>query len=880
MRIMGRIRVAMGDVQSVVLRDILSHITDLQPDMELVGQLSRQNLKGAIAEQKPDVLICDIQPEELPEVCRELFADAHPPVVVGLAREGREAAVCIANAGAAQLMATIRTAVIDAATEGKVLEFVRPTDGERPFTTAEPYASNADCLNDQLRSLDLALLAEVDTFESTVWDESTQRLQGLAISPDEVRALLQPRGLAAAQRQGADPRRRRVRLQDWISKRIAATVGRPSAPPFVRLIERFHLGPFEQACIAAALALEIDCNKYGKAYALLQDDVTRKQPSLELLLRLFGEVGEAERWSAVHAFDATRPLRRWNLLRLGMREAGEPATPFGRRIDLDDRISRFLLGLDDLGPQLEEFAAVGAWDADVMRVPADTMAQSRLVHLVSEVQRGSPGAPPRLVIHLHGRRGTGRRALVAGVCEACGLRLVRVDAARLASLPATVFEDSLLALARESALQPTALCIENVDSLLDDDPPAGHGLRAIMQALRLFAPVRFMIGQRPWTPENHFVDGVFQSVALDLPDATRARVLWIEALGGIPLMDDVGGTALAATELAARFNLSPGQIHDAVAAARTRALWEKPDDPRLTLGDLYRACRDQCSHRLEALAQRVATGFGWDDLKLPDKQLGQLRDLEKAIRSATGVLQDWDFQSRLPYGRGITALFSGPSGTGKTMAAGIVARELGLDLYRIDLAHVVSKYIGETEKNLDRIFAQAEDANAMLFFDEADALFGKRSVIKDAHDRYANIEVAYLLQKMEQRVGATILATNLKTNLDEAFLRRIRFAVEFPMPEYAQRLDIWRSSLPKGIRLSADVDLPKLAKRLRVSGGSIMNVCVGAASLAYRPGGAIAMEHFSRAAKRELQKLGYQYNESDFATDETGGAARVAGAGR
>ena len=193
----------------------------------------------------------------------------------------------------------------------------------------------------------------------------------------------------------------------------------------------------------------------------------------------------------------------------------------------------------------------------------------------------------------------------------------------------------------------------------------------------------------------------------------------------------------------------------------------------------------------------MTTEFGWNDLILPVTQRNQLRELETAIRNVRGVLEDWKFESRLPYGRGITALFSGPSGTGKTMAAGILARELGLDLYQIDLSRVVSKYIGETEKNLDRIFEEAEDANAMLFFDEADALFGKRSAIKDAHDRYANIEVAYLLQKMEEREGVTIMATNLRANIDDAFLRRIRFLVDFPLLEQAHRLEIWRGALPK-----------------------------------------------------------------------------------
>jgi hypothetical protein len=374
-------------------------------------------------------------------------------------------------------------------------------------------------------------------------------------------------------------------------------------------------------------------------------------------------------------------------------------------------------------------------------------------------------------------------------------------------------------------------------------------------------------------PASLFPDGVFQSVGLEIPDVAGSRAIWTEALAGVALDRSAGAAADAAQEVANRFHLSAGQIHDAVAAARTRALWRQPEGAALTLADLYRACREQCSHRLGVLARRVTTSFGWPDLILPPMQCSQLRELETAIRNASGVLEDWNFESRLQYGRGITALFSGPSGTGKTMAAGILARELGLDLYKIDLSRVVSKFIGETEKNLDRIFEQAEDANAMLFFDEADALFGKRSAIKDAHDRYANIEIAYLLQKMEERRGVTILATNLKTNMDEAFARRIRFGIEFPMPEYVQRLQIWKGSLPKEARLVEDVDLPLLANRLRVSGGSIVNVCVSAASLAYAPGGAIGMKHLLHAAKRELQKLGHQYNESDFRVPELTAAA-------
>jgi AAA+ superfamily predicted ATPase len=873
---MTRIRVAIGDVKSPILEDILVQITLLQPDMEFVGQLDNANLKKSIAERKAEILICEIGPQELPQICKELFSadEQNPPLVVGLARDGREATVCIPNAGVAQLTSVMRSAHLSRGDPDarNVIELVRRSEDEVDDETIKPYSSNSECLDDQLRFLNLALLAEVGAFESTIWDENVQRLQGLAISPDEVRALLQRDRFPSHERQGEEPKRRRDRLANRLQQRITASLGQPNAPPFVRLIEKFDLKPFEQFCVTATLAVELDRNTYGKTYAFLQDDATRKNPSLELLLRLYEGPGETRRWETARAFDTSRPLRRWNLLRLPQREEGESSTPFNRRLELDDRIARYLLQLEDLGPQLEGVATSQVWEAESLRVSPPSELRDQLNRLIDDVRKFSAGAPMHLVFQVHGRYGTGRRSLITTVCEKQKLRLLRVDAGKLAGLPAPMFEDLLQQLSRELILQPTSICLENVDQLVDEEVPQPHGLRNIVAALQLPSSVIFLTGERPWSPEGVFRDGVFQRVALTLPNRDEARRIWSKELSREILKVEVGGPTKAADQLAASFSLSPGQIHDAVASARTETLWQT-GTPQLSLDDLYRGCRQQSGHRLAKLASKVASELGWDNLVLPEKQLSQLRELETSIKNSNGVLQEWDFASRLPYGRGTTALFSGPSGTGKTMAAGILARELGLDLYKIDLSRVVSKYIGETEKNLDRIFEQAEDSNAMLFFDEADALFGKRSAIKDAHDRYANIEIAYLLQKMEERLGVTILATNLKANMDEAFVRRIRHSIEFPMPEYRQRLQIWKGSLPAKIRLDRGVDLQMLAKRLRFSGGSIMNVCVGAASLAYTPGGEIAMKHFMHAAKREMQKLGQQYNDDDFVEPEARASA-------
>jgi SpoVK/Ycf46/Vps4 family AAA+-type ATPase len=256
------------------------------------------------------------------------------------------------------------------------------------------------------------------------------------------------------------------------------------------------------------------------------------------------------------------------------------------------------------------------------------------------------------------------------------------------------------------------------------------------------------------------------------------------------------------------------------------------------------------------MAERIATPHGWDDLVLPRDHVAQLREIADAAERREQVLEHWRFGDKVCTSPGVAALFSGPSGTGKTMAAGVLARQLGMELYRIDLSRVVSKYIGETEKNLNVLFAEARRAYAVLFFDEADALFGKRSEVKDAHDRYANIEVAYLLQRMESYEGLTVLATNLRHNLDEAFLRRLQYCVEFPQPSAGDRRALWRKVWPATAPLAADLDLEFVAQHLELTGGQIRNIALKAAYLAAGDGAEIGMRHLIAAIRREHQKLG------------------------
>jgi len=328
-------------------------------------------------------------------------------------------------------------------------------------------------------------------------------------------------------------------------------------------------------------------------------------------------------------------------------------------------------------------------------------------------------------------------------------------------------------------------------------------------------------------------DGVCVRHEVRLPGFGERAAAWRELTG----LDDV-------TDVAAKFRLSIAQIEDAARLARVLG------------GNLDAGAREASAGGLGTLATRLNPTYTWDDLVVPDRQLDALRSISAYLRHRDQVLGDWGYQRRVAKSQGLKILFAGESGTGKTMAAQVLAADLGLDIFQVDLATIVSKYIGDTEKNLARIFEAAEGSNAMLFFDEADAMFGKRSEVSDAHDRYANLEVAYLLQKMEAHEGAVILATNFRRNIDDAFLRRLDFVIDFPFPEPRDRERLWRGMVPPEAPLAPDVDFALLARRFKLSGGAIRNCTLAAAFLAAEEGSTIGMAHFIRAVGVEYAKLG------------------------
>jgi len=323
-------------------------------------------------------------------------------------------------------------------------------------------------------------------------------------------------------------------------------------------------------------------------------------------------------------------------------------------------------------------------------------------------------------------------------------------------------------------------------------------------------------------------------------------------------MSDNYVTDDALTAVAARFALGGEAIHRAAARARTQARLRDPAAPHIDLPALTESARLMLQHRLGTVARRVAPGFGWDDLVLPEDTHDTIRELLAFAQHRALLLEEWGFERKLPYGRGVSAILAGPPGTGKTMVAQLVARELGYDLYVIELSQVVNKYIGETEKNLARVFDEAERSHAVLFFDEADALFAKRTEVRSSNDRYANLEVNYLLQRMESYDGVTLLATNLEQGIDEAFKRRVRFTIAFEIPEAPVRARLWRSMFPTEVPLAPDIDWDKLGDKWQMAGGYIKKAAVRAAAraIARGPGAIVTAADLDLAATLEYREMG------------------------
>ena len=624
-------------------------------------------------------------------------------------------------------------------------------------------------------------------------------------------------------------------------------------PALEVLMRRLGLSAFECDVLFLCAALELD-PRVPALCARAQGDLARAYPTFALALSLFDNPA----WDVL---SPERPLRRYRLI-----EINQPgATPLtAAALRADERIVNYLKGLNELDDRLTPLLVPVEESGNVALAPTQ---QAIADEVIAQLERASevPSMSGHLpLIQLAGIDSASKQLVAQLVARAFGLELVRLP---IDVIPTDLTElETLLRLwERESRLLPLGLYV-------DASETEARGT------------------DRPWSPQLRFLSRTAGVVFLDTPELRHSvgrptvgfdvakptpaeqRDLWSSALRRSARSTTADVESIA-TSLASQFSLNPIALHR-IASTRPATASAVAD---LTT-ELWSACRRTCRPRLDSLAQRLDARATWDDLVLPDDETRQLREIASQVRFRGVVYDDWGFRKKHNRGLGVSVLFAGESGTGKTMAAEVIANDLQLDLYRIDLSAVVNKYIGETEKNLRKLFDAADDGGVILFFDEADSLFGKRTEVKDSHDRYANLEVNYLLQRMEAYRGLAILATNMKTALDQAFLRRLRFVVNFPIPDAAQRREIWRKAFPADMPVGM-LDYERLS-RLNVTGGNIHTIALNAA---FASAGAYKTVHSHRelgmsqvfeAARTEYRKLQKPINAGEFRGVEMEGVRR------
>lgn len=589
--------------------------------------------------------------------------------------------------------------------------------------------------------------------------------------------------------------------------RLAALVLSPAAAQVFRLL----------------IAAEVD-RHVQRALRHLSADPTLAGVGVDALLTVAEAVGLAP-FPVLAALGPGGALLRFGLVTI----CNSDHSTLNRRAMVPDRVLQHILGTVEGGPDELPLFLEPARSLDELYVAGRDGSKAALVDELRQILPNLEQRPLWIV----GPQGSGRRAVVAAVAAELKLRLICLDHRHIARRKPA---DLLPLLWREVLLQGALICLHDVQSVEGGVSPRDlysalvrSGLPAILTSTEIPALEEFEESPR--------------LIELTLPVEAESLRLWRT------ILPDVAGIE----NISSRFRLPPGRIRrisEAAVAAATLA--RQPPD----LDDVARAVSHSVGQRVARLGQRVVDFQTWDDAVLPDETLGSLREIVARVRLRHQVLEHWGFQRKLAKGTGLTVLFAGPPGTGKSMAAGLVARELGLELYQIDLSRIASKWIGETEKNLAQVFDAAEGANVMLLFDEADSLFAKRTEVKSANDRYANVEVNYLLQRIERFGGVCVLTTNLEGSIDKAFLRRLSLRIHFPLPDERERAELWWRLLPREAAIAGRLNFSRLAQRYEMSGGHIRNAVLRAAYLAADEGTAITMQHIERAIALEYRDAG------------------------
>ncbi|HUW68059.1 MAG TPA: ATP-binding protein [Candidatus Nanoarchaeia archaeon] len=709
------------------------------------------------------------------------------------------------------------------------------------------YKSNFEHLFMEFQRIDMLIQSYIRKLKAELQDGSCD-YQGLFITEKEIDHILQnslfeseinsPSGLELEEIET---------LTHKINIKKIECIKNGQALRLPLLSDIFHLNSFEIDVLLICLVSELKL-PYEQIYSYLQNDITKKRPTVDLVIKLLCQNVE-ERIKARINFSPSSPLLENHLIYLSNNGNDDHSTLLSRSIKVDERIISFLLEFDEIDPRIKNFSTI----INSQRTIKDLILPENAIALIDKIKWYFQ-TNNHQIFFLAGPYGTGKKTVAEMVSNEFDMPLLIVDSKALLEDGSYEMLDLVL---REALLHKASIYFEGFDAVVKDTSSKVSPL-SVIKKMDQFPNWIFLSGEQSWEPPCVFNNHGFISLKLPLPDANERKMLWEAFLDGYDLSGDVN-----LGEISSKFKLSGGQIKDAIFTADQIAKFRSDDNFAISLTDLYRGCKIQSNQNLSSMAKKIDPRYTWEEIILPTDVKEQLKEISSHVTYRGTVYSDWGFNRKLSLGKGLNIFFSGTSGTGKTMAAEIIAREVGLDIYKIDLSSMVSKYIGETEKNLQKIFREAETSNAILFFDEADALFGKRTETRDSHDRYANIEVNYLLQKMEEHEGIVILATNFKNNIDDAFLRRIHFAIEFPPPDEKSREQIWKNIFPLDTPIEGDIDFVFLSK-FKITGGNIKNIALSAAFLAASNSSIVKIEHLIKATKREFQKMGKLCTSGDF----------------
>ena len=809
------VAIANQDIKAGVIAESVRVCSDMQLIHPEVVTLDRiDDILSSRPNTERVALIMVGQPADLVRFSNPLLEKRQNLVVVHVDLEGADVQIALNNPPLTELLNAVRALLQDDVDQGaRVAKFqissTTPKSRGRPSADLPPlFVASVNWIHSIYRDAVSQVSTEHGDF------------QGISVTRETLLEILESRNQGLCLNDESDEILKEVYCQSSIS----------DSEPLAIVANSLNVEFLEFKFLLLALSPELG-NSYQRCIGYLLDDMSRRVGTMALYCSLLG-----------HGVDVRASLSQRGALVRWQAFETQPMFP-DDSLRLDPYLSEWILGKESAltrDPGVRKVLRDQCWPGATLFIREEDTAR------VSEILSRLAGPQNKCWLVLPNEPENWRAILEHG-SDKLNRKLMRVDISRLANLDAFEIEDCATRVARSVLLSKSVLIVDaaNEDPVC---PPAK--IELFLESLEQ-AGVRGAVVAREATQAIRHLSRS-QVEVITTPVLTQsnrvAAFLTAAKLAGVYL------TAEEAGQLAQLYPLNLDRLEQATCLVSSQAL------PADTIASLNRqftvACRELSVEGISHIAERIEPVFRIQDVVLPDNRSSQLYEIVNHIRLAPKVLDAWKFGDQLPYGKGVTALFFGPSGTGKTMAAMGIANELGIQLLRVDLSRIVSKYIGDTEKNIDRVFRDAQQSGSAILIDEADALLGKRSEVKDSHDRYANIEIAYLLQRMEQYEGLAMLTSNMRQNLDSAFLRRIRFIIDFPRPDAAAREKIWRLCLPEDSHELDDTDFRQLARKIELTGGHIRQMTLRAAFLAASADTKIHAKHVAQAADAEFAKLG------------------------